>query len=230
METNSKKSVKDILEFIGAKRGMKLYTRHYGVCEFQNIGLNSISLCYLHSQGGTYFNTDFDGKISEDGEQMLYPSKGMQDWSKVTWKQGDVLSAGVDNLCIFEAWHNEDYTRFDAKFVTDKYNDQVCTTSEWNKETNEAIIAQYIANIEEIKGGTLNTSTLEIEKKQKFKMFDMCLMRGGFSSVWELCQYSFRDEVYHAFGGNIFTQCIPYKGNEHLLGTTDAPMKGDTKP
>ena len=108
-----------------------------------------------------------------DGLQILFPSKEMRDWFKFTWKKGDTLSCGVDNLCIFEKWANEEYTEFYAKFVTPNYSGNTCKTEKWSKETNEAVIKQYISNIEEFKGGKLNLTTLEIEKTQpKFKEGD----------------------------------------------------------
>lgn len=97
----------------------------------------------------------------------------MRDWSKFAWKKGDVLSCGVDNLCIFEKWANEEYTEFYAKFVTPNYSGNTFKTEKWSKETNEAVIKQYISNIEEFKGGKLNLTTLEIEKQPEFKDGDI---------------------------------------------------------
>ena len=109
-----------------------------------------------------------------DGLQILLPSKNMRDWEKFAWKKGDALSCGVDNLCIFEKWANEEYTEFYAKFVTPNYSGNTFKTEKWSKETNEAVIKQYISNIEEFKGGKLNLTTLEIEKTQpEFKDGDI---------------------------------------------------------
>lgn len=111
-----------------------------------------------------------------DGLRILLPSKEMRDWSKFDWKKGDVLSCGVDNLCIFEKWANEEYTEFYAKFVTPNYSGNTFKTEKWSKETNEAVIKQYISNIEEFKGGKLNLATLEIEKQPEFKDGDIVYM------------------------------------------------------
>ena len=109
-----------------------------------------------------------------DGLQILFPSKEMRNWSKFAWKRGDALSCGVDNLCIFEKWANKEYTEFYAKFVTPNYSGNTFKTEKWSKETNEAVIKQYISNIEEFKGGKLNLTTLEIEKTQpEFKDGDI---------------------------------------------------------
>lgn len=115
-----------------------------------------------------------NGKFTLGGEICLFPSKEMRDWSKFAWKKGDVLFCGVDNLCIFEEWANTEYTEFKAKFATHhNYSDAVLKTEYWSKTTTESLIEQHISKIEEIKGGKLNISTLEIEKQPEFKEGDI---------------------------------------------------------
>nr|DAV54980.1 MAG TPA: hypothetical protein [Caudoviricetes sp.] len=110
----------------------------------------------------------------DTAEVCLFPSKQMQDWSKFAWKKGDVLSCGVDNLCIFKKWENDEYTEFDAEFVTPDYSGAILKTKDWVNVTNENIVKQHISKVEEIKGGKLNLETLEIEQpKQEFKDGDI---------------------------------------------------------
>ena len=183
----------------------------------------------IFTKEGHFFST------YKDVECMLFPSKKMRDWEKFAWKKGDVLKAGVDNLCIFDSWESDNYTEFHAKFATPNYSGALLKTKEWTKETNEDIIKQYISNIEDIKGGKLNLSTLEIEKKQivdlpkeekkcEFKPMDWCLMRMSYSR-WNLCQYAYyrKDiDMFVSVGGNTWKECIPYNDStKHLLGTTD---------
>ncbi len=111
-----------------------------------------------------------------NGCVLLFPSREMRDWEKFSWKRGDVLMAGVDNICIFEKWDNEDYTEFKAIFATPNYSGATFKTEKWSKETNEAVIKQYISNIEKFKGGKLNLATLEIEKQPEFKDGDIVTM------------------------------------------------------
>jgi hypothetical protein len=51
------------------------------------------------------------------------------------------------------------------------------------------------------------------------------LVRSSYGDIWRPAIYGVIDSKEHYFhcvvGGNYWTQCIPYEGNEHLLGTTD---------
>lgn len=73
---------------------------------------------------------------------------------------------------------------------------------------------------------------VDLKLKCEFKPMDLCLMKyiGKYNNRgWELCQYAYTEhrvsssgeqrDFYHAVGGEIYAECIPYKGNEHLLGT-----------
>lgn len=66
----------------------------------------------------------------------------------------------------------------------------------------------------------------------QFKPKDWCLMRNDDDAPWELCQYAYDGSneadstLLVAIGGNSFHQCIPYDGNEQLLGTPNSPDDG----
>ena len=157
-------------------QGTKLYADAFGEVTIVDICTeDELGVTLLEKDGDEllFYN---DGKYNRHGEPILFPSKEMDDWSKFDWKKGDVLSCGVDNLCIFEKWANKEYTEFYAKFVTPNYSGNTFKTEKWSKETNEAVIKQYISNIEEFKGGKLNLTTLEIEKTQpEFKDGDIVI-------------------------------------------------------
>ena len=155
------------------KEGIRLYSPIFGDCTFCYVRQETNDICVKKHNGVIeYFNSE--GLYFVLGEVMLFPSREMRDWFKLDWKRGDVLSCGVDNLCIFEKWANKEYTKFYAKFVTPNYSGNTFKTKKWSKETNEAVIKQYISNIEEFKGGKLNLTTLKIEKAQpKFQDGDI---------------------------------------------------------
>ena len=159
--------------------GVKLYSPIFGDCTYCYIHGESSDICVKRQYNVmSYFN--FEGLYNAAGECLLFPSKEMRNWNKFDWKRGDALSCGVDNLCIFEKWANKEYTEFYAKFVTPNYSGNTFKTEKWSKETNEAVIKQYISNIEEFKGGKLNLTTLEIEKTQpEFKDGDIVFVESN---------------------------------------------------
>lgn len=146
-------------------KGTKLYSTPFGECTFDGV-TNDDDIRFLE-QSNSPFLTDGYGKYSPNGECLVFPSKQMPNWSKFAWKKGDVLSCGVDNLCIFKKWENDEYTEFDAEFVTPDYSGAILKTKDWVNVTNENIVKQHISKIEEIKGGKLNLETLEIEQPKK---------------------------------------------------------------
>ena len=58
------------------------------------------------------------------------------------------------------------------------------------------------------------------------KPFDKVLVRDNSSGRWDITFYELYDNInscypHRTLGGNIYKYCIPYEGNEHLLGKTD---------
>lgn len=64
-----------------------------------------------------------------------------------------------------------------------------------------------------------------VEQKQEyeFKPFDKVLVKDhDEDSEWRCALFSHKNEDgLYICAGSIYEQCIPYEGNEHLLGTTD---------
>lgn len=64
--------------------------------------------------------------------------------------------------------------------------------------------------------------------KQEFKPFDKVLIRDEDNQTWRVCLFShYRKDLscpYVCVGCSAYKQCIPYEGNEYLLGTTDSPI------
>lgn len=63
--------------------------------------------------------------------------------------------------------------------------------------------------------------------KQEFKPFDKVLVRDDINDKWSINLFSYYDEEdrnfpYVCISGH-YEHCIPYGGNEYLLGTTDSP-------
>ena len=80
-----------------------------------------------------------------------------------------------------------------------------------------------------IMGGAFSHHDLVLEvpdNEPQFKPFDRVLVRDDNSGEWCLALYAYYREstkLHRMVGGARWEQCIPYEGNEHLLGTTEKP-------
>lgn len=64
---------------------------------------------------------------------------------------------------------------------------------------------------------------VELQPKHEFKPFDRVLVRNSETDVWMPFLYGFYREPssypHLVMGGSTWTHCIPYEGNESLVGT-----------
>lgn len=62
------------------------------------------------------------------------------------------------------------------------------------------------------------------DNEQQFKPFDKVLVRNSSNQKWHPNFYAMTDGLlFYTTDSQNWHQCIPYTGNEHLLGTTDKP-------
>ena len=167
-------------------QGTKLYSSACGKCKLEEVDDKSFKISFYNSKFG-FMNggegyLDKNGKLYDDGECVVFPSKEMRDWSKFSWKKGDVLVSNDGGTeVIFDKWYDDTYTNFYCKHYLNsedknniKYNEAfLCTTERYSFEDKDAA-QTYINTIEERLGGKLNIETLEIEKIQpEFKDGDI---------------------------------------------------------
>lgn len=70
---------------------------------------------------------------------------------------------------------------------------------------------------------------VKVKSEYEFKPFDKVLVRQSSDDVWDamlFCNYSGQIHKYRCLGMN-YMYCIPYEGNEHLLGTKINPEEHD---
>jgi hypothetical protein len=208
----------------------KLYSPLFSEVFFSHVSGGYIAVEHhggtsLFLSSGRFY--DYDGS-----EPLLFPSKEMRDWNKFAWQKGDILVNENNAHIIFENFTDDTYTTFiGRRYLNKNYKNYVpgrytCVTQHFHiEESNAAQI--YIYNIEEKNGGKLDLKTLEIEKpKCEFKTFDKVLGRNEKDDVWEADLFShYREESQYPFRCIGFSRkyCIPYEGNEHLLGTRNNP-------
>lgn len=69
--------------------------------------------------------------------------------------------------------------------------------------------------------------SIPFDKKCDFTPFDKVLVRDSNMQKWRVDFFSHKDEGQFKFitVGNCWTYCIPFEGNEHLIGTSNSPDK-----
>ena len=177
----------NIVEILKDKpKGTKLYSSACGKCKLEEVDDKSFKISFYNSKfgfmnGGEVY-LDKNGKLYDDGECVVFPSKEMRDWRKFAWKKGDVLvNKDGDVHIIFERFVDDTYCSFVGKYYLWKENNDTeqfyekerLLTSDFNKANKEEAHT-YINTIEEKLGSKLNRETLEVEKPQpEFKDGDI---------------------------------------------------------
>lgn len=157
----------DIYEILkGVPAGTELYTPMCGKVAFTYLA-SSNGVIRTEGKNGDVHCFDKNGRLTDGGEVMLFPSNEMRDWSKF-FKKGDVLvSKDREVHIIFEKFEDDAFTKFRGKHYLWKecYNEEVfqMETSVFEKASDDEA-QTYINNINKCFGGKLNRETLEIEK------------------------------------------------------------------
>lgn len=222
-------------------KGTKLYSPLFGKCELVGVGTDEdgvfISVESFFQDGRVKESRTFssDGRYFEwypNAECMLFPSDRMRCWDKF-FKRGDVVRDRYNvMIAVFDGWVNDDYTEFNT--TINYYKDhtfgeeEVCNTECFVKANDE----QRTLFIAAVFDGKYNPETLQVEPvkvvepKCSFKPFDKVLVRCG-NGIWGATFFSRCDNksawAYVGVDCNNWEQCIPYEGNEHLLGTDKSP-------
>ena len=232
IEINIKEILKD------KPNGTKLYADAFGELSLECIKDNEDDGIYTKSKTFSSLSFYSNGKYSKDGEPILFPSKKMHNWNKFAWKKGDIL-VGNDgkSYVIFNKWGDDSYVSFYGRHYLNNENEDkpfyykplyyktcVCTT-EMYSIANKDNTKDYISNIEEKFGGKLNLKTLDIEDiktKYQFKPFEKVLVRDNRNEAWRAAFFSYINEYKRYVTASMaWKYCVPYKGNESLLGTTN---------
>lgn len=164
-------------------KGTKLWSPISGDCKYEYLIHDSINVWF---QGLGVIMLSKKGKWCSCGETIIFPSKQMQDWSKFTWKKGDVLvSNDGKREVLFKTWENDSYTKFvglhclifnDNEEVEYDNGTTVFNTNDFKGIETEDVAQTYINTIEERFGGKLNLETLEIEKQPELNDGDIVVV------------------------------------------------------
>lgn len=221
-------------------KGTKLYSPLFGEVTLEEVETECTALikikynaniCSKFFKTGLYYNY-------EGAECLLFPSLKMRDWTKF-FKRGDVvIKNGGGMAAVFDGWANDTYTEFNT--TINLYGDgntgeeKVCDTLLFRKATDEEC-KKFIEKVERILKGKYNPETLQVEPVKPtcpFKPFDKVLVRDNDEGEWYanyFSHYKENNDCPYVCIDNSYIYCIPYEGNEHLLGTTDPYTEGGSE-
>lgn len=176
----------NIVEILKDKpQGTKLYSSACGKCKLEEVDDKSFKISFYNSKFG-FMNggegyLDKNGKLYDDGECIIFPSKEMRDWSKFAWKKGDVLINSCGFQCIFKEWASDDYTKFNGCYSCSRDGYEDVSNAETAKfaKLDHNIAYGYVREIERKLGGKLNLETLEIERQPEFQDGDIAFADYG---------------------------------------------------
>lgn len=215
----------NIVEILKDKpQGTKLYSSVCGKCKLEEVDDKSFKISFYSSKFG-FMNDgegylDKNGKLYDDGECVVFPSKEMRDWSKFAWKKGDVLVSNDGGTeVIFDKWYDDTYTNFYSKHYLNsedenniKYNEAFLYTTERYSLEDKDTAQTYINAIEKRLGGKLNLETLVVEKPQpEFKDGDIVMSDSGTIVLVRGISLT-RKIYYHAYMRNEYIYINPIEG------------------
>ena len=199
--TNIAKLLKD------APKGMKLYSPLLGEVEFAEVmDTDYVPIRVMCGTIGERFDEfgRYKGNEYPNAECLLFPSKDCRTWEcwkvpvEPCFKVGDSLQSGSYFTKILSINLEEGRYYCNNRIISFENQDL------WH------LVPKPHYDI------------------SNFKSFDKVLVRDNDRGKWRASIFS-----YHIKGrqtcypfcciGNSFSQCIPFEGNEHLLGTTDMP-------
>ena len=216
--------------------GTKLYSPIYGEVTFTAISGRNKILGKATKWDREIVTAAFTrlGRLSgefSDSECVLFPSKDQRDWDKfrIPTKKGDVIMFNGQVPCLVTGDYSQDKKDWVCGLLEDgDFCTNIIHPSEWCP-------CFYTFATEEVKdklfeamdkaGYTWDGETLK-KKEPQFKPFDKVLVRDSESDKWRCAFYSHFEPngIYH-YGTIIgmYAMCIPFEGNEHLVGTTKNP-------
>ena len=210
-------------------KGTKLYSPIFGEVTLYSVNNRIIDVIATNcSDETTHIEFSRLGRLIlgySNAECVLFPSKDQRDWSKfqIPATRGDIMMF-IDKSAVF---------MIDTK--KDTYTDTIAYAgNNTGFKIGEHIFRSYIPASEDMKEklfAAMDKAGYEwdgetLKKKPQFKPFEKVLVRDNETEKWRCTFYSYFEpySTYpHVTSDSAYTMCIPFEGNEHLVGTTKNP-------
>ena len=209
------------------------YSKHYLNSEDENnIKYNEAFLCTTErysledkDTAQTYINTiekRLGGKLNLDTLEI--------EKTQPEFKDGDIVALVVrkcTHIAIFQS-RQEAYIGFHAVLCQ---NDELLLEEPFREDVGDIELRlatdsekQQLFDALEKDGKAWDAEKkqiVDLKPKVELKPFDKVLIRDFGSQAWQVSLFGYKDaNNYYCCNGSCWNQCIPYEGNESLLGTT----------
>ena len=150
------------------------------------------------------------------------------------FKDGDIVAVDLDrkNIRIFKEKKNGNNICWGKYYIGFSFNNEgklIQTFKNYTADCSSDRLAtdsekQQLFSALEKEGKAWNSnkkSIVDLKPKVEFKPFDKVLVRANGYNKWQVSLFGYKDgNCYYCCCGFGWSQCIPYIGNESLLGTT----------
>lgn len=214
---------------------------HKYICGIDTTGTFKVS------QLDTYWTSKFYIPASEEAKKELFDkiAEAGYKWNADTlelekiepkFKEGDVVIDNQDNLCLVSKIRDDGFITITAVMYTNKVLN-VFTSNSVDRHIQLVTIASTTDRNKLYSALTRKGYKYDKDQhklvKQEFKPFEKVLVRDDTNKEWSIDLFSYYDEKDENFPYVCmyirYCYCIPYEGNEYLLGTTDSPTCVDKK-
>jgi len=231
-------------------KGTKLYSPICGECELECVDIEDIYPIVV-TYGKSTSNYKAIGEVSftkygqylasaTKGECLLWSSKDNHDWEsmskKSAFKPGDIVITACNDIAILDRPYEYSLDADDKWWYVVVCANQTCGGLNRNIYGHPV----RLANLDEIAGlfqklakrGLCYNSTThvleEIKKEHTFQPYEKVLVRDSDNGTWKADFFSHKVDGLvcpYKTTSSSWIQCIPYQGNEHLVGTTNNPTE-----
>lgn len=199
---------------------------------------SGISAIYADTEGRTFFNNDLEleveaGAYFKKGDILISTLGNPFIYNGIINRGGDMgCICGIsaygeitsEEVPIWTSVCSEDkskYVRLATEEEKKSFAERIANTK--NFEKAKIIIKKYLSKYEYL---------LDEQKKYDFKPFDKVLAKYYEDDNWEASLFirTITDDQdgeikYECLNGTVYVYCIPFEGNEYLLGTAENPEK-----
>ena len=185
-------------------------------CNYKEIEVEDAAQCYIN-----YIERKLGGKLNLETLEIEKAQSEFKDGDILSIQEDKehyhtifILKEGTDVYVFFDYFHR--VLTYSTKI--DENEKSICSLA---TEDEKKVLFKALAN----EGKAWDAEKKMIVALKSLwtpKPFDKVLVRNDKEDQWSanIFSYQVRDNMYYCLGECYWRYCIPYEGNEHLLGTT----------